>query len=132
MSRKLDAAIAEALGYEVFLVDEYLSEFMESTKYKLPVINYIDNNDYEHIPHYSTDGNAMLELDKEMLNKGFGVYVCYESDGMFYGACYDNSHMLDGNEEIDCVSGGGEDKHSEPLARALAAYEALTGKEWSE
>ena len=122
MSRKLDVAVAEVLGYKVVWVDEYLSEFMESTKRRVPVINYVSNNEYDYIPHYSTDGNAMLLLDREMQARGWLVLVVNEDT--FVSAEY-----IKIKRNKDTVKGIAE-AQTEPLARALAAYKALSGKEW--
>ena len=84
MSRELDIELVELLGYKVTWIDQYISEFMESTKYKKPVINYIDKYDYDPIPYYHKDGNDMLELDIIMREKGF--YLRYENDK-------DNEHI---------------------------------------
>ena len=61
MSRKLDAALAEALGWELL---ERLTEHCQA---------YANRKTGEEmlLPHYSTDGRAMLELDKEMRGRGF-------------------------------------------------------------
>ena len=102
MSRKLDAAIAEALGR-----DNYAK------------IRWDGNEVY--LPHYSTDGNAMLELDREMRERGWRLSVVFNYEG--YYVYYDNP------EKGMKVS----DKH-ELLTKAvaLAAYKSLKGKEWTE
>ena len=84
-------------------------------------------DDYMREPHYSTDAEAMLELDREMKERGWacelktGPSVLKENWGEW--------HILSRyrNEK-------GERHYAfaptEPLARALAAHKALTGKEW--
>ena len=104
MSRKLDAAIAEALGYKIEEVFGY------------EVIKRTGEQFDEYLPHYSADGNAMLELDAEMQERGWwlevrqracvAVYTSY--DGVVARAVADTM----------------------PEAVALAAYKALTGDEW--
>src|SRR5690554_5538907 len=80
MSRKLDAAIAGALGYEV--------EWK-----KLPMLHPSDANvgpgqglltevpvikdKWIFVPCYSEDGNAMLKLDREMRERGWRVLISY-------------------------------------------------------
>ena len=126
MSRKLDVAVAEVLGYKVVWVDEYLSEFMESTKHKVPVINYVGNNEYDYIPHYSTDGNDMLELVRELQERGFSVELYANNnntDGMAFCSLYDSS-----TEEW---SGLFRDV-AMPKVLAKAFYKAKTGKEWED
>ncbi len=59
MSRKLDAAIADALGYEV------VNGWAEKVENGLL--------DRREIPKYSTDGNAMLELIGELKKIGFQI-----------------------------------------------------------
>ena len=112
MSRKLDAAIAEALGYRVF-------------KGNMPGLgNYWIEGD-KPIPCYSTDGNAMLELDKEMRARGWVSYTTWEYHSQKF-----LSVMLNVIDVTKKTARAKEDE--EPLTRALAAYKALTGKEWSE
>jgi len=115
MSRQLDAALAEALGY-----------YMETVGPEVMVVKH-NSDSYlssHSVPCYSTDGNAMLELDREMRERGWVIdecfctkvvkeyqwYVCYQS--------FSEGMRFDGQA------------NAEPLARALSAYKALTGKEW--
>ena len=106
MSRKLDAAIAEALGKHV----------IESKYWPHYIINREDG--LYHVPYYSSDGNAMLELDREMRERGFVLFMNRGPDGAVNA--YYNKPI---NTSIN---------KNEPLARALAAYKALTGKEWQD
>ena len=112
MSRELDATIAEALGYSLAesasepVMDRSKSEFMSQL---------------ERVPYYSTDGNAMLELDKEMQEQGWQLQLRYHPLTGFT-AIYIGGSGIHG-------SGWGR-SDLEPLARALSAYKALTGKEW--
>ena len=96
-NRKLDAAIANVLGW----------------KQGINVFYY---------PKYSTDGNAMLELDREMQARGFMLMVEVYNEG--YSASYWICHAKEWTG--DYVS------NNMPKAVARAAYEALTGKEWRD
>ena len=109
MSRKLDAAIAELLGYDVLKGD------------RPGLGNYWLFGDMP-IPCYSTDGNAMLELDREMRERG---YLLRQSKNMIFG--WEASYGEAGSYELFKAIG-----EVEPLTRALAAYKALTGKEWQD
>jgi hypothetical protein len=108
MSRQLDAAIAEALGYEVN-ADPFVDGLIYAVKEKI-----------DYLPHYSTDGNAMLELDSEMRKRGWDLEL--QIIGEYYGADY--YHLEDE------IGGDIQQADTEPLARALAAHKALTGEEW--
>ncbi len=114
MSRELDAAIAEALGYVVAV-----------KRSNIPCVEryYITRNGNKlPLPDYSDDSNAMLELDKEMRASGLYLQISFDHHG-----CYTQYKLR--NE----VFMGGSFAETEPLARALAAYKALTeGKEWTE
>lgn len=94
MSRKLDAAIAEALGYEVIWVP---------------------------VKRYSIDGEPMLDLEEEMRERGFGLSISRHGEGG-YKACWWQGTGPFGMCEADTM----------PEAVALAAYHALTGKEWTK
>lgn len=118
--RKLDAAIAEALGNKIYKSEEgkpiaiiwdYGPNFKTAgTKPLIP---------------YSTDPAAMLALDAEMRERGYRLMLTFSEtdDGKFMnrGALY---------KTIDCMNKGWGEADAEPLARALAAYRALTGREW--
>ena len=119
MSRKLDVAIAEALGYELL---------ERQTDSQQIWINRATGEEML-LPGYTTDGNAMLELDAEMRARGFVSWV--------------SSHIIGGRhkfaaEYFDPDNAMGDYKermaraNTEPLARALAAYKALTGEDWQE
>ncbi len=122
MSRKLDAAIAEALGYEV----EYgamiktMGVFGASFGTSGHCYKRIKNG-WEMVRHYSTDGNAMLELDREMRERGFSIQINRWIDQtvrVFYVATYTT-----GDNEFYA------DADTMPEALSLAAYKALTGKD---
>ena len=124
MGRQLDAAIAEALGHEVKW------EFAEKKSYTghksdlSKVYKKKVGSGWFDVPYYSTDAEAMLELDSEMRERGWVIdecfctkvvkeyqwYVCYQS--------FSEGMRFDGQA------------NAEPFARALSAYKALTGKEW--
>ena len=107
MSRKLDAAIAEALGKELVWIE---------------IIK-----DYK-VNRYSTDGNAMLELDKEMRARGWYKSIC--SLGKYNRVYYIKQWVDDNGEHVKRVAS--RIVAEIPEAVALAAYEALTGEEWED
>ena len=74
MSRKLDAKLAEALGYEL---DVSISKY---GWYYMVTGEVCSVKTKSVVPLYSTDGNAMLELDREMRERGggHGVSLLYE------------------------------------------------------
>ena len=113
MSRKLDKAIAEALGWSVTCLGEDCMEWQDGRSV------------CSDLPHYSTDGNAMLELDKEMQERGWLI----RSMMVFTNDIFVGYSFFEDGEMVKTVAGHAE---TEPLARALAAYKALTGKEWQE
>ncbi|HZK02719.1 MAG TPA: hypothetical protein VFC96_07645 [Anaerovoracaceae bacterium] len=124
MNRKLDAAIAKALGYEVewrqrrMYDEDTWHDFpcQPGDKDSFPVI-VTDKGD-QNLPHHSTDGNAMMELDREMRVRNYVLFMNRGPDGAVIA--YYNKPT------------NGAINQSELLARALAAYKALTGKEWRE
>ena len=115
MSRELDAAIAELLGCYVKLVGgEDMIIFHNKD-------GYLSTH---RIPHYSTDGNDMLELVRELQERGFSVELYANNnntDGMAFCSLYDSS-----TEEW---SGLLRDV-AMPKVLAKAFYKAKTGKEW--
>ena len=128
MSRQLDAAIAEALG-------KTICEWQRITN------NTVEwGND---LPEYSTDGNAMLELDREMRGRGYYLtimnpHILNVQTGRVveFAAIYQTLEQLSQYEYKECQAvvnfRGTETGKNEPLARALAAYKVLTGREWKE
>ena len=76
------------------------------------------------VPKYSTDGNDMLVLDKEMRERGWRLLEL-EYDG----TCRPPWSAMYISEEEERIGGYAD---TEPLARGLAAYKALTGEEWVE
>ena len=124
MSRQLDAAIAEALGYEVeeMRVTEDVPmpglafKIVTSNKLKMKIVSG-EYWAWQDLKHYSTDGNAMLELDREMRERGYKIDVALWKE---WKVIYWHD-----NERISTAIAD-----TEPLARALAAYKALTGKDW--
>ena len=117
MSRKLDAAIAEALGYEV---DVSMSKHSWYYMVKRKACGVIRMK--EIIPHYSTNGNDMLGLDREMRERGFLIMVEAPNDGG-YAASYFKVYREAWTGDFLASS--------MPKATALAAYYALTRKEWN-
>ena len=115
MSRKLDAAIAEALGETVARID-----YEKYLKYVIPGNKSEQQRD---LPCYSTNGNAMLELEREMRARGYYISVNRTPKDTFR-ASYE---LLEEGVFIYSLIG-----NTIPEAVALAAYKALTGEEWSE
>ena len=118
MSRKLDAALAEALGYEVVWIADMPWQVRNKKAYP-PT-------------HYSTDGRAMLELDKEMRGRGFVFWVSSHIDGAYKFAAEYFHPENPPREEDGNLRERMTFANEEPLVRAKAAYHALTGKEWTE
>lgn len=113
MSRNLDMAIAEALGYEV-------ARLARDTGY---MIHRSGGGGARFLPRYREKGSDMLELEREMRERGWRLELWYADAENVYVAHYDkpgSDFTAEGKAE------------TEALARALAAYYALTGKEWAE
>ena len=125
MSRKLDAAIAEAMGREVvWYVIEGISFAKVDADYPGAKPFYADT--LEPVKRFSEDGNVMLELDAEMRTRGSWLSsLCYLLKEKIFQAEY--AWFKDG-----VIKTAMERAEKEEIARALAAYRALTGKEWVE
>jgi hypothetical protein len=108
MSREFDVAMGKALNYKV--------EYVVNVGW---VLEYPDGT-RKTLPYFSTDGNAMLDLDREMRERGHLIEMEYLKGE--YIVRYYHLHQ---------ISGVGK-ANTEPLARALAAYKALTGKKWED
>ena len=107
--RKLDVVLAEKLGYEVDICQEDFLMYRE------------DIDKWVLVPYWSTESEAMLELDREMWGKGYFLrFIC---GGSLFIAIYVQ-------DDTDYSFSDFSLAKNEPLARALAAYKALTGKEW--
>ena len=121
MSRKLDAAIAEALGYEVREVKRHSCGYIAI----FPFL-FVDGVNKGRLPRYSADGNDMLELEREMHQRGYALNIAFyhiQKRERFYCVCvYEGVNKIIAKVDADTM----------PKAVALAAYKALTGKEWSE
>ena len=118
MSRKLDAAIAKALGKQVDVMR------YTSTKGEMVEVYGIWN---DILPAYSTDGNAMLELDSAMRKKCCKRFMFADSD--LFTITYIGAYTSIGSCFVRSSKATAE---TMPKAVALAAYKALTGKEWEE
>ena len=116
MTRKLDAAIAEALGYEV--IKPRFQDVRDPGGYLHKNVDMWTGD----FSYYSTDGNAMLELDREMQARGFMLMVEVYNEG--YSASYWVCHTKRWT--------GDYFSNNMPEAVARAAYEALTKKEWQD
>ena len=109
MSRQLDAAIAGALGYKVgYSLLEYPEG--EDCDYWVDELNV-------RLPHYSTDGNAMIELDREMQEQGY----CFRH--IFINGANDFKVTYYTKNDDSFIGRA----ITMPLALALAAYKALMG-----
>ncbi len=115
MSRKLDAAIARAAGRDDKEGVIVSRRGMVGDTYG----RVLKDGFTERTPCYSTDGNAMLELDKEMRERGHQIEITVNLGQ--YEAYYFTCHG-EWTEETRA--------DTMPEAVALAAYRALTGKEW--
>ena len=136
MSRKLDAAIAEALEREV----TWMRKVKTGGRRIKPVYTHhacspTDNfaqpyyaGTYAVVPKFSKDGNAMLRLDAEMRARGWVLSLTYcWSENRWY-TTYKRPQREIGAKNNYIRADGTAD--TMPLAVALAAYKALTGKEW--
>lgn len=123
MSRKLDAAIAEALGYEVEWKDFPPLQPSETVDGETITAIPVLKGSWMFVPRYSDSGNAMLELEVEMRKRGWQLSIIKVKMAMFATVLdrYDNGYKFY-EAEADTM----------PKAVALAAYKALTGKEWQE
>lgn len=132
MSRKLDAAIADAQGYEVVYAKTYeRGEIRENRN--MPGLKIYDDCRMG-CPCYSSDAYAMLELDRAMKERGWALTIKRErypdSFNELYNVEYSRTYMdiyYEVNTETYEASA-----NTLPLAVALAAYKALTGKDWKE
>ncbi len=106
MSRKLDAAIAEALGYEVVVTPT-------DGKWDADYYMRLPSKEYMEVLNYFADGNAMLELVAEMRARGWGLQVSSIKNGYIAKFCTGRSQS-------------GATAETMPEAVALAAYKALT------
>ena len=136
MSRKLDAAVWRALGYEVYeSKEEWLKAGMPYIQYWSSVVEYPAYWYPAHesnlvVPELSSNPVAMLELDKEMQVRGFACLVKrYVPAEMLFSDPLVNARYYKAGDKMDGQGSWGD---TEPFARALAAYKALTGKEWVE
>ena len=123
MSRELDAAIAEARGYEVEIMD-----MIDGSE------DYVMTGQglfLQKVPHYSTDGNAMLELYQISLNSGWCVQISAIEDTISVSMFAYSGELPEGNDEKFLVALIGEAKGTKlPDTFARAFYQGKTGKEW--
>jgi hypothetical protein len=141
MTRKLDAAIAEALDREV----TWQRKVRTGGKRGKPAYTYYACSPDDkfaqlfyagtevEVPKFHKDGNAMLELIAEMHSRGWQFSAHYIAGDKVYIARFYPEGWPD-----DCDWPYSERsqsrKHADilPKAVALAAYKALTGKEWQD
>ena len=125
MSRKLDIAVAEALGYKVdwrckvWRNKEYIC--IPCKSFEPCAQPFFDGYKQEKIvPKYSTDGNAMLELDAEMRKRNWRLDLWFADAEDIYVALYEQPNS-------DFTAEGKSE--TIPEAVAFAAYNALIGRE---
>lgn len=86
-SRALDARLAELLGWREVRVRVY-NDGSQGEAYGLPP----DQNKVRYVvPHYSTDGNAMLALLEELRGRGYYVAI-----GCAHGSNMQSAYICDG------------------------------------
>lgn len=113
MSRQLDMAIAKLLEYETVI--KPADEEWEADYYmRLP------SKEYTEIPQYSTDGNEMLELVKEMQERG------YELDDLQFNEKRKWHVRFTHTKIVEVFA------NTLPKAIAIATYKALKGEDWIE
>ena len=124
MNRKLDAAIAEALGHDV--------KKSKAGFYWLLQDGQVGQGN--SVPFVSADGDAMLWLEEKMAGRGWwatvqrtGYLTHGKSKISRFRVLY--AYIVPSEEPHQPVL---VEADTEPLARALAAYKALTGKEWQD
>lgn len=129
MSRKLNMTLATELGYEVQVKHRgYDVVYLTPGKVwseECPTCSYDGLWVPEGVPWFHSDANAMLWLDREMRERGWDLTVWREGD--IWYAVYERTDK-DWKSADDYVSIGIK-AVTMPLAVALAAYKALTGKE---
>lgn len=123
MSRELDEKLAKALGWrEGYIAEPLLPPLGQSKP------SYYDAGGFAVVPHYSTSGDAMLELIEEMGKRGWRLDVTYSEPlgiiaGEVAGGC---------DAKFSCKSQVRgrfpAEAESMPEAVALAALSALEGK----
>lgn len=106
MDRKLDGAIAKALGAKV---EERNGEYW-----------YCGRVPYR-VEHFSADGEAMLMLIEEMRKRGWNWEINMRLNHDAFAECY--------KTDYDYTFAAATEP---PKAIALAAIYALTGEEWVE
>ena len=136
LGRKLDAAIAEALGYEVGIRDGEIftpdKNWTEGGCIECGYTGYVGNYDGNEVPYFSESGNAMLELDREMRERGWCIEISswnnISTNPKGNGKSIFMANItMEFNQRTHFVL-----SNTMPLAAAKAAYKALTGKEWQE
>ena len=105
--RELDIAIAEALGWDVTCLGDDCIEWQNGKSI------------CRDLPHYSTDGNAMLELVEILRGK-----LLFTKSRLFIKTLHQYTHREYTTTHMHFLW------FITPGIVALAAYKALTGKEW--
>ena len=129
--RKLDAAIAEALGYEVEWKDFPLLQPSETENGKPITAIPVLKDSWVFVRRYSTDGNAMLGLVNLMQLKGW--YLTITNEGSWERKTLYYARFMRPLTETNLIPVFGDGSSNDvSLAVALAAYKALTGEEWRD
>jgi hypothetical protein len=133
MSRKLDAALAVALGREI----EWKRKVKTGGRRIKPTYTYYPCNSTDkfaqlfyagtnaEVPRFSRDGNDMLKLDAEMDERKWRLRLSRE------GGVVVAEYWKKVSSDYDIVEYKAIQLNI-VIAVALAAYYALTGKEWQE
>ena len=137
MSRKLDAALATELGYEVQVKHRgcdavYLTPGKVWSE-ECPACSYDGLWVPEEVPWFHSDANAMLWLDREMRERGwFITNLCYFSVDKLWECKYEH-YKTEGLKRVVHFADGEAEEYAPtmPEAVALAAYHALSGEEWT-
>ena len=129
MSRKLDAALATELGYEVQVKHRgcdavYLTPGKVWSE-ECPACSYDGLWVPEEVPWFHSDANAMLWLDREMRERGWSLDMVRLA-GVYSTSYYDYKLALLENAHVFSAIAD-----TMPEAVALAAYQALKGEEWN-
>ena len=134
MSRQLDAAIAGALGYKVKIEKYSFGEYHVATNKTwdgyCPSCGYDGLWSEREVPDYSTDGNAMLELDREMRARGYKHHI-HSVSGYRGDEKVEELEVVFYKNHNEQVTAWRSEKEM-PMIFAKQAYKALTGKEWCE
>ena len=133
MSRKLDAAIAEALGYEIVWEKESWEKESQPMISKESFLRVRLQRGTRQCFYHSSCPHEMLRLISEMRVRGWHYAVTdegsWERKAVHY-VRFSNPRSKKSPQDIPEFYDGQDDWL--PKAVALAAHKALTGEEWTE